>query len=96
MIDNDLAAEAERKGQLFAERFAAKKSAAVRDVRQLGLMIGIELKERAQPFIVKLMEHGILALPAGPTVLRLLPPLVVTDRDIETVVDTLHEVLEAE
>ena len=95
MIDNDLAAEAERKGQLFAERFAAKKSAAVRDVRQLGLMIGIELKERAQPFIVKLMEHGILALPAGPTVLRLLPPLVVTDRDIETVVDTLHEVLEA-
>ena len=59
-------------------------------------MIGIELKERAQPFIVKLMEHGILALPAGPTVLRLLPPLVVTDRDIETVVDTLHEVLEAE
>ena len=96
MIDNDLAAEAERKGQLFAERFAAKTSAAVRDVRQLGLMIGIELKERAQPFIVKLMEHGILALPAGPTVLRLLPPLVVTDRDIETVVDTLHEVLEAE
>ena len=58
-------------------------------------MIGIELKERAQPFIVTLMERGILALPAGPTVLRLLPPLVITDSDIETVVDTLHEVLEA-
>ena len=36
-------------------------------------MIGIELKEKSQPHLVRLMEKGVLALPAGATVVRLLP-----------------------
>ena len=48
----------------------------VREIRGLGLMIGIELRQKSGPYLKRLMdEHGVLALPAGPTVLRLLPPL---------------------
>jgi acetylornithine/LysW-gamma-L-lysine aminotransferase len=39
------------------------------------------------------MERGILALPAGPTVLRLLPPLVITQEELDHVVEVLSEVL---
>jgi acetylornithine/LysW-gamma-L-lysine aminotransferase len=56
-------------------------------------MIGIELKERSQPHLVALMEEGVLALPAGKTVIRLLPPLVIDRAQIEAVVAALCKVL---
>ena len=74
-------------------RFDASRHAKVRDVRQLGLMIGIELKEKARPYLEALMGKGVLALPAGPTVIRLLPPLVVEEAQIDVVAEALDEVL---
>ena len=56
----------------------------VRDIRGLGLMIGVELRTKVAPVLKSLMmEHGVIALPAGPTVLRLLPPLVITEKEID-------------
>jgi len=46
-----------------------------------------------QPFLVALMERGVLALPAGPNVLRLLPPLVITHEQIDAVIAAIAEVL---
>ena len=88
-----LAEQARTKGARFAEAFGRRTSAKVRDVRRIGLMIGIELKERARPHIEALMAHGVLALPAGPTVIRLLPPLVIEDQALDEVAARLHEVL---
>ena len=88
-----LAEQARAKGALFAESFARRGSSKVRAVRQIGLMIGIELKERARPHIEALMTHGVLALPAGPTVIRLLPPLVIEDEALDEVAARLHETL---
>ncbi len=65
----------------------------VRSVRGLGLMLGIELKERVTPVLQKLQEAGLLALPAGPTVLRLLPPLVITQAELDLAVDAVAAVL---
>ena len=65
----------------------------VREVRGRGLLIGIELKERVQPTLVALMERGVLALPAGPNVLRLLPPLVISDAEIDQALAIICEVL---
>ena len=65
----------------------------VREVRGAGLLIGLELKERVQPTLVALMERGVLALPAGPNVLRLLPPLVISDAELAEVVTVLRAVL---
>jgi acetylornithine/LysW-gamma-L-lysine aminotransferase len=56
-------------------------------------MIGVELKEKARPHLLSLVDRGVLALPAGPTVIRLLPPLVIADEQIDAVVDHLHAVL---
>jgi acetylornithine/LysW-gamma-L-lysine aminotransferase len=56
---------------------------AVRDIRGLGLMIAVELRTKVAPVLKSLMvNHGVIALPAGPTVLRLLPPLVISDSEI--------------
>ncbi len=57
-------------------------------------MIGIELRSRVQPYLVALMEEGVLALPAGKTVIRLLPPLTIAERDLQTVVSIIKKVLE--
>ena len=51
------------------------------------MMIGIELRQRVTPLLRALLEEeGILALPAGRTVLRLLPPLVIGEDDWHRVV----------
>ena len=63
------------------------------EVRGLGLMVGIELGERARPYVDRLAEKGILALTAGKKVLRLLPPLVMAREDIERVAETVRGVL---
>jgi acetylornithine/LysW-gamma-L-lysine aminotransferase len=65
----------------------------VRDVRGRGLMIGVELRGKVAPVLKDLQTRGVLALPAGRTVLRLLPPLVITDDDLWQAVDTVEEIL---
>jgi len=71
-------------------------SDAVRSVRGLGLMVGVELKVRSSPYLAALAERGVLALTAGPTVMRFLPPLVITREDIDTVVEAVAKALEPE
>ena len=95
MQRDGLAEQARAKGARFADAFARREVSKVRAVRQIGLMIGIELRERARPHIEALVDRGVLALPAGPTVIRLLPPLVIEDEALEEVAARLHEVLGA-
>lgn len=66
----------------------------VREIRGLGLMIGIDLRTRVIPFLKTLMEeHRVLALPAGSTVLRLLPPLIIGETEIDHTVAAIAAVL---
>jgi acetylornithine/LysW-gamma-L-lysine aminotransferase len=67
---------------------------AVREVRGRGLMIGLELRNKVAPVLRLLQARGVLALPAGPTVLRLLPPLVISEDDLWQAVTIIEEVLE--
>jgi acetylornithine/LysW-gamma-L-lysine aminotransferase len=93
IVEHDLPRQAAEKGAYVAERLRDLKLARVREVRGLGLLIGIELKERVQPTLAALMERGILALPAGPNVLRLLPPLVIEHKQLDQVVAAIGDVL---
>jgi acetylornithine/LysW-gamma-L-lysine aminotransferase len=95
MQRNNLPQQAAEKGAWLVEQLRARRLAKVREVRGLGLLVGLELKERVQPFLGALLERGVLALPAGPTVLRLLPPLVITYEQLETVVARVSEVLDS-
>ncbi len=93
MEQEDLARQSEEKGAYFERRFGRQRPARVRTVRRAGLMIGIELRERARPYLGRLAEEGVLALPAGPTLIRLLPPLVIAHEELDRVSDALHTVL---
>lgn len=69
------------------------RAPAVREIRGLGLMIGIELRHRVTPVLKELLRRGVWALPAGPTVLRLLPPLTIPETDLERAIGTIVDVL---
>jgi acetylornithine/LysW-gamma-L-lysine aminotransferase len=84
---------AQRLGSYLREQIRSLESKKIRDVRGLGLMIGIELKEKAGPYVQMLMEKGVIALLAGATVIRLLPPLVISKEEIDMVVSALQEIL---
>lgn len=67
----------------------------VREIRGRGMMIGLDLRSRVGPFLKRLMEdESILALPGGSTVLRLLPPLILNEAEIDLAVDGIGRVLE--
>lgn len=68
-------------------------SPLIREIRGVGLMVGIETRQKVTPYLQALMERGVLALPAGLTVIRLLPPLVITKGQINHVAAALEEVL---
>lgn len=91
--DRDLYTRSSHLGSDLMERVTALKSPKVRQVRGRGLMIGIELKERATPALRALQEKGVLALPASPTTLRLLPPLIWQAEQVDELLVALGEVL---
>jgi predicted acetylornithine/succinylornithine family transaminase/N-acetyl-ornithine/N-acetyl-lysine deacetylase len=80
-------------GDRALARLRALSSPLIREVRGLGLLIGLELRTRVQPYLEALLERGVLALPAGPNVLRLLPPLVISEEQLDRALDCIAEVL---
>ena len=77
---------ARERGDQLLRGLRGIESAKVREVRGLGLLCGIELKENAGPTIRALQERGVLTLGAGPTVVRYLPPLVIGTEQIDRVI----------
>ena len=96
MKEEDLPGQAAAKGAYLLEKLKRIESPHVREVRGLGLMIGIELKHKVAPYLKALQEKRIIALNAGMTVIRLLPPLVISYEQIDHLVAALTEVLTAE
>jgi acetylornithine/succinyldiaminopimelate/putrescine aminotransferase len=84
-------AKGERLGALL-ERLRERRP-RVREARGRGLLWGLELDQPAAPFVTAAREHGLLIATAGPSVIRLMPPLVVTAPDLARAVETLEEVL---
>jgi acetylornithine/N-succinyldiaminopimelate aminotransferase len=58
-------------------------------VRGLGLMMGLKLKSDSRAFVNHARSHGILTVAAGDNVVRLLPPLIITEHHIRECVDKL-------
>jgi acetylornithine/LysW-gamma-L-lysine aminotransferase len=80
-------------GAWVLDELRALNLSSVREIRGRGLMIGLELRGRVTPVLQALQARGVLALPAGKTVLRLLPPLVITREELSQVVEAIREVL---
>lgn len=64
------------------------------EVRGKGMMLGLVVDGEAKPVVEALQEQGLLALTAGPNVVRLLPPLVLGEDDLEDAVDMISDALD--
>ncbi len=86
---------AARTGRLMLDGLQemAGRVPAVREVRGRGLMIGVELKSDVRPVLEKCMEAGLLVLYSGRSVVRLLPPLVLTEEDAQRALQILEEAI---
>jgi len=82
-----------KNSELIKKKFADAKLDQVVEVRGIGLMIGIEIKGNASEVQKKAISKGLLVLTAGPNVVRLLPPLVISEKEISDGIDILIKIL---
>lgn len=93
--EESLSEKARIQGEYFVSRLNQLKEAhkIVREVRGLGLMIGVETRFEVRDFILESIPKGVLVLDAGRNVLRFLPPLVITRPHIDRTIEVLDEVI---
>jgi 4-aminobutyrate aminotransferase len=93
--EQGLLANAERRGAALVDRLEAIDEPVVEDVRGLGLLVAIEFdrKARRDAVLEAAFERGLLLLPCGVKSLRLLPPLNVTERELDLGVELLASAL---
>jgi len=95
IVEEEIPANAAEMGDYLVDRLEAEIGDEVRDVRSEGLMVGIEVKRDAMKYLKQLaMGHQVLALPAGRTVLRLLPSLTITEDEVDEAIDAIVEVVD--
>lgn len=69
------------------------KHPMIKEVRGMGLMIGIVLDRPAAPFVKALLDDGIIVNGTAETVIRLVPPLNIPDEDVNTVLEKLEKLI---
>jgi len=82
-----------RKGEYLKDRLEEINSPHVLEVRGRGLLLGLQLDIPAGDVVKAGFEHGLVLINAGADVLRLAPPLIMTDAELDTVVERLDAVL---
>jgi acetylornithine/LysW-gamma-L-lysine aminotransferase len=94
-VEEKLVERAAEMGKYFKVQLEGlqAKHKIVKEVRGLGLMLGVELRYDVLNVILKAVARGVLVLDAGRTVVRLLPPLVIEKEQINRAVAVLDEVL---
>ncbi|MDS0282542.1 aspartate aminotransferase family protein [Haloarcula onubensis] len=94
VVEDDVPANAAAMGEYLRTELEAAIGDEVREVRGEGLMIGVEVGRGANKALKQLaLNHGVLALPAGRTVVRLLPPLTIDEGHADEVVAAMAEVV---
>ena len=94
LVEEEWPAHAAEVGEYLRSSLESELGDAVREVRGEGQLVGVELKRGANRAARDLaLDHRLLALPAGRTVLRLLPPLVLDREDADRIVAALAEVV---
>ena len=91
LTDEALHARARKAGDRFQERVRGLGLPQVREVRGRGLMLAVELKKPVTPIIKAMQENGVLVLPAGGTVIRFLPSILIQDEQFDEGIAVLAE-----
>ncbi|MBT8173593.1 MAG: acetylornithine/succinylornithine family transaminase [Nitrosopumilus sp.] len=98
LTEDGLIENSEKMGKIFREGLEKLKEnhTMIREIRGKGLMIGIEMKFEVRDILMGLMKKGVLMLYSGRNILRILPPLVISEEDITKVLHALDSVLSEE
>jgi len=97
MLADDLPGNAARVGKYFLDRLQGLRAAypVIRAVRGKGLILGMEVAVPARGIVAACMERGLLVLTAGDNVVRFVPPLILTEADVDQAVTVLEAALKA-
>ena len=98
ITEDGLIENSEKMGKLFREGLEKlkEKHTMIREIRGKGLMIGIEMKFEVKDILMGLIKKGVLMLYSGRNILRILPPLVISEDDVTKVLHALDLVLTEE
>ncbi len=98
LTEDGLVENSEKMGEIFREGLEKlkEKHSIIREIRGKGLMIGVEMKFEVRDILMNLIKEGVLMLYSGRNILRILPPLVITEEDITKVLQSLDSVLSEE
>ena len=91
--DEELIARSARLGAMLLDALRTIQSPAIREIRGLGLLAGVDLHVPARPYCEQLLERGVLCKETHEHVIRLAPPLVIDEADLMWMVEQLREVL---
>jgi acetylornithine/LysW-gamma-L-lysine aminotransferase len=95
LTEDGLIENSEKMGKIFREGLEKLKDkhSIIREIRGKGLMIGVEMKFEVRDILMELIKDGVLMLYSGRNILRILPPLVISEEDITKVLQRLDTVL---
>ena len=96
LADEKLVERSERLGAAFLQQLRTLRSPHIKEIRGRGLLIGIELTSAARPFCEALMHKGVLCKETHATVLRVAPPLVISEADLTWAFEQIRQVLQAQ
>ena len=98
ITEDGLIENSEKIGKKFKEGLEElkEKHTMIREIRGKGLMIGVEMKFEVRDILMSLIKKGILMLYSGRNILRILPPLVISEDDVTKVLHALDSVLTEE
>ena len=98
LTEDGLIENSDKMGKIFREGLEdlKKKHTIIREIRGRGLMIGIELKFEVRDILMGLIREGVLMLYSGRNILRILPPLVISEEDVTKVLHALDLILTEE
>lgn len=77
------------KGNHLKEKIRSLADPDIKEIRGMGLMIGIEFMFETKPLVSKMLEHGVLVNSTADTVLRIVPPLIISKREINKIVKVM-------
>ncbi|MHB8545862.1 MAG: aspartate aminotransferase family protein [Nitrosotalea sp.] len=98
LVEDKLVENADKNGRIFREGLERlkEKHKIIREIRGKGLMIGVEMKFEVKDILFDGIANNLLLLYSGKNILRLLPPLVISESDINKALETLDVILTKE
>ena len=95
LINENLAQKAQKTGSYLMNKLneERKKTTHIKEVRGKGLMVGIVLDQKGKELVPEMMKHGVLANCTAENVIRFVPPLTISEKDLDTAVSVLMDAI---